>query len=150
MSLKKQIFEDLKTAMKAGETGKRDVLRMLDSMMKNMEIELKKREEGLSDEEAMEVITRAVKQRRDAIAQYTEGGRPELAEKENAEVEILMGYMPQQLSEDAVRAVVLEVISQTGSTTKADIGKVMGQAMSRLKGQTDGNVVKKIAEEQLA
>jgi uncharacterized protein YqeY len=150
MSLKKQIFEDLKTAMKAGETGKRDVLRMLDSMMKNTEIELKKREEGLSDEEAMEVIARAVKQRKDAIIQYTEGGRPELAEKESAEVEILMGYMPQQLSEDAVRVVVLEVIAQTGAATKADIGKVMGQAMNRLKGQTDGNVVKKIAEEQLA
>ncbi len=148
--LKKQIFEDLKTAMKSGETEKRDVLRMLDSMIKNTEIELKKREEGLSDEEVLTVIGKAVKQRKDAMAQFAEGGRPELAEKEASEVDILMAYLPAQLSEEAVREVVLAVIAETGATSKADIGKVMGLAMSRLKGQTDGNVVKKIAEEQLA
>lgn len=149
MSLKQAIFSDLKTAMKAGETEKRDVLRMLDSMIKNTEIEKMKREEGLSDEEVLEVIGKAVKQRKDAMAQFTEGGRPELAEKEAKEVEILMAYMPAQLSEDKVRQAVLEIIKQTGATSKADIGKVMGQAMGKLKGQTDGNVVKKIAEEQL-
>jgi uncharacterized protein len=149
MSLKQTIFSDLKTAMKAGETEKRDVLRMLDSMIKNTEIEKMKREEGLSDGEVLEVIGKAVKQRKDAMAQYAEGGRPELAEKESKEAEILMAYMPAQLSEDKVRQAVLEIIKQTGATSKADIGKVMGQAMGKLKGQTDGNVVKKIAEEQL-
>ncbi|MFA5994100.1 MAG: GatB/YqeY domain-containing protein [Parcubacteria group bacterium] len=149
MSLKKQIFEDLKAAMRAGETEKRDVLRMLDSMIKNTEIELKKREEGLSDEEVLVVIGKAVKQRKDAMAQFAEGGRPELAEKEAMEVAILMAYLPAQLSEAAVREVVVAVIAETGASSKADIGKVMGLAMSKLKGQTDGNVVKKIAEEQL-
>ncbi|EKE11856.1 MAG: hypothetical protein ACD_15C00012G0012 [uncultured bacterium] len=147
--LKQKIFEDLKAAMKAGETEKRDVLRMLDSMIKNTEIELKKREEGLSDEQVLEVIGKAVKQRKDAITQYQEGGRPELAEKEKTEVEILMAYMPEQLSEEKVREAVLEIIAQTGAVSKADIGKVMGQAMNKLKGQADGNVVKKIAEESL-
>lgn len=150
MSLKQTIFEDMKAAMKAGETEKRDALRMLDSMIKNTEIELKKREEGLSDGEVLEVIGKAVKQRKDAMAQFSEGGRPELAEKEAKEVEILMAYLPAQMSEDKVREAVLEIIAQTGATSKADIGRVMGAAMGKLKGQTDGNVVKKIAEEQLA
>ncbi|MFA6974084.1 MAG: GatB/YqeY domain-containing protein [Parcubacteria group bacterium] len=149
MSLKTQIFEDLKSAMKAGDAVKRDTLRMLDSMIKNVEIEKMKRETGLSDEETQEVIARAVKQRKDAIAQYEAGGRPELAEKENAEIAILMGYMPEQMSEDKVREIVKEVIASSGATSKADIGKVMGAAMGRLKGQTDGNVVKKIVEEEL-
>lgn len=150
MSLKQKIFEDLKTAMKAGETEKRDVLRMLDSMIKNTEIEKMKREEGLSDAEVMEVIARAVKQRRDAVAQYESGGRPELAEKESKEMEILMAYMPAQLDEEAVRAVVQEIIASSGVTGKAEIGKVMGPAMAKLKGQADGNLVKKIVEESLA
>ncbi|MDP1833313.1 MAG: GatB/YqeY domain-containing protein [Candidatus Moranbacteria bacterium] len=147
--LKQKIFEDLKAAMKAGETEKRDVLRMLDAMIKNTEIDKKKREEGLSDAEVMEVIGKAVKQRKDAVAQYESGGRPELAEKELKEMEILMAYMPQQLGEDAVRAVVQEIITQSGVTSKTEIGKVMGPAMAKLKGQADGNLVKKIVEESL-
>lgn len=149
MSLKQTIIEDMKNAMKAGDAIKRDALRMLDSMIKNTEIEKLKKEEGLSDAEVQEVIGRAVKQRRDAAEQYVAGGRPELAAKENKEIEILMAYMPEQMSEDKVREIVKEVISQTGAASKADIGKVMGQAMGRLKGQTDGNVVKKIVEEEL-
>lgn len=148
--LKQKIFEDLKSAMRAGETEKRDVLRMLDSMIKNVEIEKMKREVGLGDEEVMDVITRAVKQRKDAVAQYESGGRPELAEKELREIEILMAYMPEQMSEDAVRAVVAEVIASVGAMGKADIGKVMGPVMGKLKGLADGNLVKKIVEELLA
>lgn len=139
----------MKEAMKAGDAIKRDVLRMLDSMIKNTEIEKMKKEEGLSDAETQEVIGRAVKQRKDAAAQYAAGGRPELAEKENAEIAILMGYMPEQMSEDKVREIVKEVIAAAGATSKADIGKVMGAAMGRLKGQADGNVVKRIVGEEL-
>lgn len=150
MMFKQKIAEDLKAAMKAGETEKRDVLRMLDAMLKNVEIEKMKREEGLTDEESMEVISRAVKQRKDAITQYEAGGRPELAEKEKKEVEILMAYMPAQMSEEKVREAVAEIIATSGVTSKADIGKVMGQAMGKLKGQADGNLVKKIVEESLS
>jgi uncharacterized protein YqeY len=149
MALKKQIAEDLKVSMKAGDALKRDTLRMLDSMVKNTEIEKLKKEEGLSDQEVQEVVARAVKQRKDAAAQYASGGRPELAEKENKEIEILMGYLPEQMSDEKVREAVKEIIATAGATTKADIGKVMGQAMSRLKGQADGNAVKKIVEEEL-
>jgi len=149
MLLKQKIFEDLKAAMKAGETERRDVLRMLDSMIKNTEIDKLKKEEGLGDEEVMDVIARAIKQRKDAASQFETGGRPELAEKEMKEVEILKAYMPEQMSEDKVREIVKEVIAQAGATSKAEIGKVMGPAMGRLKGQADGNLVKKIVEEEL-
>lgn len=149
MSLKQKIFEDLKEAMKAGDAIKRDALRMLDSMIKNAEIEKKKKEEGLSDAEVQEVIARAVKQRRDSVEQYKSGGREDLAEKESKEIEILLGYLPAQLGEDKVREIVKEIIAEIGAVSKAEIGKVMGAAMGRLKGQADGNVVKKIVEEEL-
>lgn len=135
--------------MREGNTAKRDALRMLDSMIKNVEIEKKKREEGLSDEEVQEVIAKAIKQRKDAMAQFESGGRADLAEKEKAEVEILSVYMPEQLSEDEVRRTVKEIIAGSGAASKAEIGKVMGPAMAKLKGLADGNLVKKIVEEEL-
>lgn len=147
--LKLKIISDMKDAMKSGDTMKRDTLRMLDAMIKNTEIEKLKKEKGLTDAEVQDVIARAVKQRKDSVSQYTAGGRPELAEKESQEVEILMQYMPEQMSEDKIREIVKEVITATGASSKADIGKVMGAAMGKLKGQADGNVVKKIAEEFL-
>ncbi|KKP80230.1 MAG: hypothetical protein A2271_02890 [Candidatus Moranbacteria bacterium RIFOXYA12_FULL_35_19] len=147
--LKQKIQEDLKIAMKAGDSAKRDTLRMLDSMIKNCEIEKKKRETGLSDEEIQEVIARAIKQRRDSVSQYTAGGRPELAQKENQEIEILIGYMPAQMSEESARVEVLKIIAEVGAVSKSEIGKVMGKAMKDLKGKVDGNLVKKIAEEEL-
>ena len=135
--------------MRSGDTVRRDTLRLLDSAVKNSEIEKKKRETGLSDEEVLEVIARAVKQRQDSIRQFEEGGRPELAEKEKIELDILMPYLPEQLSEEAIAAVVSEVIAQTGATGVGDLGKVMGQAMGRMKGEADGNVVREIAKKLL-
>jgi uncharacterized protein len=149
MALKQKIFDDLKSAMKAGDTLKRDTLRMLDSMIKNAEIEKKKREAGLDDQEVVEVITRGIKQRKDAAEQYATGGRAELAEKEKKEIEILMNYMPAQLSEEAVCQAVKKIIAETGATAKAEMGKVMGAAMGQLKGQADGSLVKKIVEKEL-
>ncbi|MEI7425633.1 MAG: GatB/YqeY domain-containing protein [Candidatus Moraniibacteriota bacterium] len=147
--LKQKILDDLKTAMKAGDTTKRDTLRMLDSMVKNVEIEKQKREAGLSDEEVLDVIAKAVKQRRDASTQYLSGGRADLVEKENQEIEILSVYLPAQLADEVVRETVRTIIAQVGATSLADIGKVMGQAMGKLKGQADGNLVKRLAEEEL-
>jgi uncharacterized protein YqeY len=149
MSLKQQIADDLKQAMREGNAGKRDTLRMLDSMIKNVEIEKKKREEGLSDEETQEVIAKAIKQRKDSVAQFVAGGRPELAEGEQQEIEILSVYMPEQMGEEAVREAVKATIAEMGVTTKAEMGKVMGVAMGKLKGQADGNLVRQIVEESL-
>jgi len=149
MGLKQKIIDDLKQAMKSGDATKRDTLRMLDSMVKNTEIEKKKREEGLMDEEIQEVISRAVKQRKDAISQYESGGRPELAEKEKKEVKILMAYMPVQMSEDEIRKNVKDTLEEMGISSKSEIGRAMGAAMGKLKGKADGNLVKKIVEEEL-
>lgn len=149
MSLKQKIIADLKQAMKEGDTMRRDTLRMVDSMIKNTEIEKKKREEGLAESEIHEVISRAIKQRKDAASQYESGGRPDLAEKEKKEAEILLVYMPSQLSEEEVRIKVKEIIDETGAKSKAEIGRIMGAAMGKLKGQADGQMVKKIVEEEL-
>jgi len=149
MNLKEKIISDLKDAMKAGDVMKRDTLRLLDNAIKNTEIEKKKKETGLSDEEILEVLGRAVKQRQDSIRQFNDGGRPELAEKEQAELDIIIPYLPAQLSEDEIRVVVKTVIEETGAAGMSDIGKVMGQAMGKMKGKVDGNVVKKIVGEEL-
>jgi uncharacterized protein len=150
MKLKEKINSDLKQAMKDGDALKRDTLRMLESMIKNTEIEKAKKEEGLSDQEVIEVLSRAVKQRRDSVEQYEKGGRADLADKEKKEIEIISSYLPEQLGEDKMREVIKEIIAQTGATSKTDMGKVMGQAMGKLKGQVDGNVVKRIVEELLS
>ncbi len=153
MTLKEKITADLKDAMRAKDNVRRDTLRLIDSAIKNVEIEKRsasrRSETGLGDEEVLEVIGRAVKQRLDSIRQFTDGGRKDLAEKEQIELDIIMPYLPAQLSEDEIRATVKEVIASFGAASKADIGKVMGQAMGRMKGKADGNLVKKIVEEYL-
>ncbi len=149
MTLKEKISADLKEAMKAGEAKKRDTLRLLDSAIKNMEIEKQKRETGLSDEEVLEVISRAVKQRQDSIRQFEEGGRADLAENEKEELVILMPYLPEQLSEAEITEIAKAVIAETGANNVGDLGKVMGQIMGKVKGKADGNVVREIAKKIL-
>jgi uncharacterized protein YqeY len=149
MNLKQKISEDLISAMKQRDIVKRDTLRFLDAAIKNVEIEKKKREEGLSDGEVQEVIARSVKQRKDSIAQYSSAGRQDLVEKEEAELAILMVYMPKQMDEDKVREEVKKIITESGASGKSEMGKVMGLAMIRLKGQADGQVVRKMVEEEL-
>ncbi|EKE19136.1 MAG: hypothetical protein ACD_9C00124G0010 [uncultured bacterium] len=153
MTLKEKILSDLKDAMRSGDALRRDTLRLIDSAIKNAEIERRsasrRSETGLNDEEILEVISRAVKQRQDSIRQFEEGGRQDLAEKEKQELEILIPYLPAQLSRENIAAVVEKIISQTGAQGVADLGKVMGQAMSKMKGEADGNVVREVAKELL-
>lgn len=149
MTLKEKIVSDLKDAMRAGEAKKRDTLRLLDSAIKNAEIEKKKRETGLSDEEVLEVISRAVKQRQDSIRQFEEGGRADLAENEKEELALLLPYLPAQLSSEEISAVVEKIITESGAVGVGDLGKIMGQAMGKLKGQADGNIVREIAKQLL-
>ncbi|MFA6184367.1 MAG: GatB/YqeY domain-containing protein [Parcubacteria group bacterium] len=147
--INEKIKADLKEAMKARDIEKRDVLRMIDSMIKNVEIEKGKRETGLSDEEIIEVMTRAVKQRKDSANQYISGGRPELAEKEEKEIGIISTYLPEQLSKEEIIKIVKEIIAQVGVTSGNDIGKVMGQVMGKVKGKADGNLVREIVQKEL-
>lgn len=135
--------------MKEGDAAKRDVLRLLDSAIKNSEIEKKKREEGLSEEEVLEVLSRAMKQRQDSVTQFEKGSRPDLAEKEKQEMAIISVYLPEQLSQEEVEKAVREIVAKMGEISAADFGKVMGQAMGQLKGKADGNAVSKAVKAEL-
>lgn len=149
MSLKEQIISELKESLKSGDSLKRDTLRFLSSAIKNVEIEKKKKEEGLDDLETLEVIKKAIKQRKDSIEQYEKGGRGDLAEKEKKELEILSVYLPAQMDEKKIREEIKKVISETGVNSQKDFGRVMGMAMKKLNGQAEGDLVKRIVQEEL-
>lgn len=149
MELRKKIQDDIKEAMKSGDAIRRDVLRMLDSMVKNAEIEKGKREQGLTDDEVVELVARSIKQRKDSAEQYRNGGREDLAEKEDGEIKILAQYLPEQLGEDELRQIVRSEIEKSGANSKADMGKIMGAVMAKVKGKAEGGLVKKIVEEEL-
>lgn len=134
MSLKETIEKDLKKALKNKEKLKLSVLRMLLASVKNTEIQ---KQHELSDEEMLDVITREIKSRRDSVEQYREGGREELAKREGAEIEILESYLPEQISEEELKKLVEATVAQTGAQTIADMGKVMGALMPRIKGKAD-------------
>lgn len=149
MLLEEQIASDLKDSLKSGDNLRRDVLRLLFGAIKNVEIEKKKKEEGLNDQEVMEVIKKEIKQRKDSIEQYEKGGRADLADKEKKELEILSVYLPAQMDEEKVREEIKKVIAETGASSQKDFGKVMGIAMKKLQGQVEGDLVKKIVQEEL-
>lgn len=140
-----QINNDLKQAMKQKDELKLSVLRMLKTAIKNKQVELKT-QENLRDTEVIHVIKSEAKKRQDSIASYAEGGRQDLADKEKQEFEILSEYLPEQMSEEEVRKVVLDVAGKLGNIGPADFGKVMGAVMGKLKGQADGAIVKKLVE----
>ncbi len=135
MSLRNQIKDDIKTAMKAKDTAKRDALRLLDSAMKQIEVDERK---TLSDDDVLAIIAKQVKQRNDSAAQYKDAGRHDLLEKELAEIAVFEAYLPQQLSDDALHDAIKEIIAQTGATTMKDMGKVMGAAKSKIGHVADG------------
>lgn len=144
------IHEDLKTAMKSGDAMRRDTLRMLESTLKNEAIELRKEVSELSPEETMAVVRRLVKQRREAAAEYRGGDREELATKEDEERETLERYLPAALSDDELRAIVAEAKIETGASSKADFGRLMGASVKKVTGRADGNAIKNFVEETLA
>jgi uncharacterized protein YqeY len=140
-NLTEQIRADLTAAMKAQEKERLSVVRMLQSAIKNEQINSG---HELSDEEAMSVIRKAVKQRQDSIEQYTNAGRTELADKERSEMEILKAYLPAELSEDELEAGLREIITATGASSKKDLGKVMKEATARYRGRVDGKRIQEI------
>lgn len=149
MTMQEQIRHDLKEAMKSGDSVRRDVLRMLESAAKNVAIDKKLEREVLDDSVVIEAVRRAVKQRKDSIEQFEQGGRADLAEQEKVELEILNGYLPATMSEDAVREALQSVFAELGDVTPADFGKVMGKAMQAVQGQAEGDVVNKVVQEFL-
>ncbi|WP_121970649.1 GatB/YqeY domain-containing protein [Leptolyngbya sp. BC1307] len=150
MRLKDHISDEIKTAMKAKDKLRLETVRGIKKVIleKESEIRAKGREE-LNEEEELAVLTQLAKQRRDSITQYTDAGRPDLADKEAQELTILEEYLPAQLSDAEVEAAVDEVIAQTGASSPRDMGKVMGPAMKRLQGQADGGKVQAIVKAKL-
>jgi uncharacterized protein YqeY len=134
MSLKARINEDVKAAMRAGDTRRRDALRLLLAALKQREVDDRKE---LADADVIGVIDKMIKQRRDSIAQFEQGSRPDLADVEKFELSVLQGYMPQALSDAEITAAVTNAIQQTGARSAADMGKVMALLKGQLAGRAD-------------
>jgi len=147
MSLKDQLNESMKTAMKARDDLRLSAVRMVRSMVKNREIEQKAE---LNDQEIIEVISTLAKQRRESIRMYREGNRPDLVEKEEAELEVLLGFLPAQLSIAEIEALVDRIISETGAQGARDMGRVMKALTPLTAGKADGKTVSDTVKQKLA
>jgi len=141
-----QVRAELTEAMKARDAEKTSTLRMLQSAFKYAQIEAG---HELSDDEALTVIRKSVKQRQDSIEQYTKGNRPELAEKERREMDLLKAYMPPELSDAEIESGLREIVASTGAQSKKDMGKVMKEATARYKGRVDGKKIQEIVSRLL-
>ena len=146
MELKERIKSNLEASLKSGDVVTRGVLRLLNSDIKNKEIEFKRE---LNNNEIVDVIKSGIKKRKDSIEQYRKAKREDLAVKEERELKILEKYMPEQMSEEKVRVLVKEVIKELGVFDSSDFGKAMKEAMQRVKGMADGKIVNRIVREEL-
>lgn len=146
MSLKDQVTEDMKSAMKAGDKDRLKVVRLVLAAIKQVEVD--KRVE-LDDAAVLAVITKMVKQRRDSVEQFEKGGREDLASIERDEITVLEDYLPEQLSADELAAMVDEVIAATGAEGIRDMGKVMGQIKAKASGRADMGAVSATVKERL-
>ncbi len=146
MSLKEQLQNDLKEAMKAKDSFKRDTIRFLMSAIKQVEVDTRKE---LSDADIVKIIQKSIKQREEAAQQYKEGGRDDLYEKETKEAEILRSYLPKQLSDEELAQEVQATIQEVGATSMKDMGKVMQAATKKLAGQADGKRISEMVKKLL-
>lgn len=135
MTLRETIAQDVKNAMKAKETKKRDALRLLTSAFKQIEVDERKE---LTDDDVIKIITQQVKRRNDAATQYKEAGRDDLLQIELDEIAFYEVYLPKQLSDDELTSVLKNIIEKVGASTMKDMGKVMGMASKELAGKADG------------
>jgi uncharacterized protein YqeY len=163
MTLKETLKEDMKAAFKAGDQVTRGTISLLLSLVQNRELEKRSRlmKEGmtseadvaaasvLTDDEVMDALMTEIKKRRESMSTYEAAGRPELAASEQGELAVLMRYMPEQITEDAVRALIGEAIASTGAKTVKDIGTVMGTLAPKIKGRFDGARASQLVRESL-
>lgn len=149
MSLKERLTEDMKQAMREREAGKfrLSVIRMVLASIKNVEIN-ERRE--LTQEDLLAIMSKEVKMRRDSLEEFKKADREDLAAQAQAEIDILVAYLPTQLSESEIREIVKEAVEQTGASTAKDMGKVMAAIMPKTKGRADGKVVNQIVREFLS
>lgn len=162
--LKEKLQADVKEALKSGNPQKRTLLGMVLSAVKNREFDKRAKVSKttgetdavkldemskLNDEEIVETISSEIKKRKDSVEQFEKGGRPELAQQEQAEMDMLMVYMPEQMSEDSIREEVKKAIASTGASGLKDMGKVIGAVMAKVKGKADGTLVSNLVKEEL-
>lgn len=147
MSLKTQLTEDMKTAMRAKDQVSLSTIRLINAAIKQFEVD--ERTEA-DDAKVISILTKMVKQRKDSAKIYTEAGRQDLADKENAEIEILNRYLPQMMSAEEIQAAVAAAVAQTGASGMADMGKVMGVLKTSLAGKADMGEVNKILKAVLS
>ena len=147
MSLKDQITEDMKTAMRAKDSERLGTIRLLLAALKQKEVDERV---VLDDEAVVAIVDKMVKQRKDSIAAFTQGGRIDLADKEAAEIKVLEAYLPQRMSADEVTAAVKAIVADLGASGPGDMGKVMGAVKSRLAGKADMGQVSAAVKAALA
>ena len=149
MSLKEKLTADMKEAMKAREEGRQrlGVIRMVRGAIRQQEIDGQKE---LDDDAVLAVISKEVKQRRDSIEEFKKGGREDLIAQNEAEIAILMAYLPQQMAEGEIRKLVQDAITATGASSPKEMGKVMKELMPKVKGRADGKLVNQIVRELLS
>lgn len=146
MNLSERLNEDMKQAMKSQDKFKLSTIRMVRATIKNLEIDLKR---PLDDNEVLDILSREIKQRKDALQEFEKAGRDDLAANVKAEAEIIAKYLPEQLSEEEIKAIVQQTIQETGATSKAEIGKVMSALMPKVKGRADGKLVNQAVQQLL-
>ena len=147
MSIGEQLTEDMKTSMRAGNTVRTGTLRLLRAAMKNEEIKLG---HPLDEAEELKLLQREAKQRRDSIEQYNDAGRSELADHEQVELDIILGYLPEPISEVELSAIIDEVITAQGATDMKQMGAVVGAVMHRVGVRAEGGAVSKLVRERLS
>lgn len=147
MSLREQIFDDFKTAMKQQQKQRLSTLKMLKSSIQNQEIE---KGDELDDDEVRALLSKEAKSRRESIEQYEKGGREDLVEKERKELELIQDYLPDPLSEQELEELIEDVIERTGARDMSDMGAVMGEVMPEVRGRADGDRVNRMVREKLS
>lgn len=146
MSLKEQLKNDLKDAMRAKELVKRDSIRSINTMIKQIEVDERKE---LNDEDIIKLIQRGIKQREEAATQYKDAGRDDLVAVELEQVEIFKNYLPKQLSDEELESGMKEIIAEVGATSMKDMGKVMGNATKKFAGVADGKRINEMVKKLL-
>jgi uncharacterized protein YqeY len=138
MSLKERITEDMKAAMRAGEKDRLGCIRMINAAIKQREVDERI---SLDDAQVLSVLEKMIKQRKEAVAQFQAGGRADLVAKESAEIVLISGYLPQQLSASEIEALIADAIRSTGAQSIKDMGKVMGVIKQKAQGRADMGAV---------
>jgi len=146
MSLKQQLKDDLKVAMREKNIVKRDSIRAINTMIKQIEVDERK---DLNDADVIKLIQKGIKQREESIAQYKEAGRDELVEKEQGQIDVFNEYMPKQLNDEELEAGLKEIIAAVNAQSMKDIGKVMGQANKKFAGVADGKRINEMTKKIL-